>query len=114
MAHRMAWFAEYGRWPEPCALHRCDNPPCCNPAHLFEGTRADNMRDMWSKGRGVKPPDNSGKGEAHCSVKLTDRAVRAIRHRAAQGERKTLLAEEFSVSVSNVYAIVSRRSWDHI
>lgn len=34
-----------------CRLHRCDNPPCCNPAHTFDGTRADNVADMISKGR---------------------------------------------------------------
>lgn len=53
LAHRYAWFLTYGRWPEPCGLHLCDNPPCCNPAHLFEGDRAANNRDMAAKGRHV-------------------------------------------------------------
>jgi len=50
-APRVAFFLEHGRWPEPCALHKCDNPPCVRPDHLFEGTKADNMRDMANKGR---------------------------------------------------------------
>lgn len=50
-AHRVAFLLGYGRWPDPNALHRCDNPGCCNPAHLFEGTTEDNNRDMWNKGR---------------------------------------------------------------
>jgi hypothetical protein len=53
-AHRLAWLIAYGRWPEPCGLHRCDTRPCVNVQHLFEGTREDNMRDMWSKGRGAQ------------------------------------------------------------
>jgi hypothetical protein len=56
--HRLAFFLAHGRWPEPCALHHCDNPPCvkavadeCGPAHIFEGTLRDNQHDMTSKGR---------------------------------------------------------------
>ena len=45
-----------------CALHKCDNPPCCNPAHLFAGTRADNNTDRWLKGRyGPQPRDYHGR-----------------------------------------------------
>jgi hypothetical protein len=51
-AHRVAWMATNGPIPsEVLVCHRCDNPPCCNPAHLFVGTKADNTRDMISKGR---------------------------------------------------------------
>lgn len=50
-AHRVAFFIAEGRWPEPCALHRCDNPPCVRRDHLFEGTNADNVADKVSKGR---------------------------------------------------------------
>lgn len=51
-AHRVAWEGVYGPIPDGlCVLHRCDNPPCCNVAHLFLGTKADNNADMAAKGR---------------------------------------------------------------
>lgn len=51
-AHRIAWILAGGPVPDGmCVLHRCDNPPCCNPAHLFLGTVADNNRDRDAKGR---------------------------------------------------------------
>lgn len=50
-AHRYAWFLEYGKWPEPQALHHCDNPPCCDITHLYEGTQQNNIEDMIARGR---------------------------------------------------------------
>lgn len=56
-AHRFAWEISRGKIPDDkCVCHRCDNPPCCNPRHLFLGTRGENTLDMWAKGRGVDPP----------------------------------------------------------
>lgn len=50
-SHRYSYFLANGQWPNPMCLHRCDNPPCVNPTHLFEGTNLDNARDKLAKGR---------------------------------------------------------------
>ena len=64
LAHRFAWIRANGPIPDGMdVLHRCDNPPCCNPEHLFLGTRADNAKDMIAKGRAAwqKSPDSGGR-----------------------------------------------------
>lgn len=108
LAHRMAFFFEHGRWPRPCCCHRCDNPACCNPAHLFEGTIAENARDRMVKGRGTR-------GASQPGAKLTDQDVRDIRAnftlcRVTADE----LAERFGVSKNRIWAIVRRESWRHV
>lgn len=50
LTHRAAWFVEHGVWPEPMALHSCDNKKCCDVKHLFEGTNLDNIQDYTAKG----------------------------------------------------------------
>lgn len=70
LAPRVAWRAANGRWPGPklFVCHTCDNPSCCNPAHLWEGTAADNNRDALRKGRHGYNPDAPGwqKKLTHC------------------------------------------------
>ena len=50
-AHRVAFFLAHGRWPEPCGLHSCDNPPCCNVRHLFEGNCSAEQQGPRAQGQ---------------------------------------------------------------
>jgi hypothetical protein len=133
-AHRFAYLLAFGEIPDGmCVLHRCDNPPCQNPGHLFLGTQADNMADMASKGRGVSGttlhPELVRRGQEHWSylnpdriprgvrtpaAKLNDAAVRDIRKRVAEGVQQKDLAAQFGVSTSAISQIVARKTWGHV
>jgi hypothetical protein len=84
--------------------HHCDNPPCCNPGHLFLGTHADNTADMDAKGRGSRPRFNRAD---HPNTKLSDGQVATIRnrYRGNYGEQSAL-AREFNVSPSLIRQLV--------
>lgn len=108
-AHRTVWFLTYGHWPRLHVLHHCDNPPCVNPRHLYEGTPADNNRDKALRGR-----CNSPKGERNNLAKLKESQVLEIRKLKAIGVRTVVLAERFDVSDSTVRQINARTIWKHI
>jgi len=73
ITHRLAYAWVNGPIPDGmCVLHSCDNPPCCNPNHLFLGTQQDNVRDRCKKNR-------TPRGEAHYMAKLSDLEVEEIR-----------------------------------
>ena len=116
--HRLAFFLTHGRWPKPCCCHRCDNPPCCNPAHLFEGTHADNTRDMIAKGRGFIPkrertrPPRGAPRPRRSGAKLNEQQVRDVR--ANHALCRVSLAElgrRFGVSPGAISFIVKGISW---
>lgn len=113
MAHRVAWQLTYGEIPKGmCVCHKCDNPICCNPKHLFLGTHQDNMRDMNEKGRHKW---HSMKGEVHPKHKLTNEDVQYIRARYATGDTTFKeLAKQMGISVSNISYIVRRETWRHV
>lgn len=106
--HRMAYYLFYGDFDRNLkVLHRCDNPPCCNPKHLFLGTDADNSRDREAKGRGKQP-----KGEANAGHKLTYLQVQEIRQRYAIGDiTKAALSREYCVSQTTIGRIIRRKNW---
>ncbi len=91
-----------------CALHRCDNPICVNPDHLFVGTHEDNVRDRDKKGRG-----RVGFGENHGNAKLTDEAVRFIRDNKGK-ITQVALGKMFGVSSQNVHYIQKNLFWKHV
>lgn len=106
-AHRVAYEIFVGSIPSGMhVLHRCDNPPCCNPAHLFVGSHLDNMEDMARKGRVV-----CGRKTKHHNVKLTEKDVREIRSIAKYHGINRDLARRFGVSDQQIYTIRSGKQW---
>lgn len=89
------------------ACHRCDNPPCCNPRHIYYGTRQQNVDDMWARER-------TPRGSARTQAKLDEASVLSIRQRFAAGETSTRLAVEYGVSDSLISYIVNGRAWQHV
>src|SRR5262249_43761985 len=121
-AHRLAWTLEHGPIPNGLnVLHRCDNPPCCNPAHLFLGTLADNSADAARKGRMCHGDRHHSRaqrelrprGEQHRQAKLTDGDVLAIRQLYRDGHSQRELARRFGVSKSAVGCLVRGQTWTH-
>lgn len=87
-----------------CALHRCDNPNCVNPRHLYWGSRADNAADAFARNR-------IPLGEERSTAKLTEAEVVQIRLRYAKGERGSDLAREYGISRPTLYQITSGKKW---
>lgn len=98
-AHRVSWELHKGAIADGLfCCHRCDQPLCVNPAHLFLGTASDNSIDMVRKGR--------------VRAKLVTHEVREIRRRHAAGQRShKLLAQEYGVSTALIHRILSRQIW---
>lgn len=111
-ANRAAWVLVNGPIPDGMLVcHHCDNPPCCNPAHLFLGTNSDNIADRDAKGRQARVPGKKGEGShlAH----LTLQQVSEIRARyAAGGITYRELAPQYSVSEGAIGKVVRRDRWD--
>jgi hypothetical protein len=107
VSHRVAFFLSKGPIPEGIIVcHTCDNPPCCNPDHLWLGTAADNAVDRANKGRG-----HSQKGDAHPCAILTEQDVIKIRM-DPRGAKS--LARVYGVSRSTIRCARSGRTWGHI
>lgn len=107
-AARVAYELTYGPMKEGLeACHKCDNPPCCNPAHIFAGTHQDNMDDMVAKGRNAK-------GEKYPQTKLKADDVRQIRQLCADGMSQESVGKQFGISQASVWFIVTRKRWKHI
>lgn len=106
-AHRFAYKIVNGTIPRGMGvLHKCDNPPCCNPSHLFLGTQSDNLHDMAQKGRNAK-------GERSGTAKLTKSDVIEIRS-TYPSKTMQVLADRYGVTLSTISKIVHRERWAHI
>lgn len=133
-AHRVAWVLTNGMLPGGLdVLHKCDNPPCCNPAHLWLGTQADNNADRDAKGRGGGPKlkeyyrTHPGVAKArskniprrlginHPMRKIDDDIVREIRALYSRGKFSARrVAEHLGISEGIVYSVISGKTWSHV
>lgn len=105
LASRVSWQVHYGDIPKGLNVcHKCDNPPCVNPEHLFLGTQQDNVTDMMLKGR-IK---NDHKIGSRHNVKLTESQVLEIR---ASSESGVSLAARFGVTKTTISDVRTRKSW---
>ncbi len=109
LAHRISYRIAYGHLPtEMLVCHRCDNPKCVRPDHLFLGTSLDNVRDAINKGRACL----LGEESAASKIKTSD--VLKIRQMAKDGIPCAVIAKSFPINDSQVLNIFHRRSWPHI
>ena len=109
-AHRVSYELHKGEIVDGlCVCHTCDNRRCVNPAHLWLGTHADNVRDMVQKGR-----TRQTRGQDNHLAKLTEADVISIRELAKQGIVRRVIAKQFGVSTAHIHRIVWRRMWAHV
>jgi hypothetical protein len=105
-AHRYAFEQHHGAVPDGLFVcHRCDNPSCVRPDHLFAGTHSDNMADCRAKLR-------NNIGARNGQSKLTDDEVRQIR--AIRGESQQSIARRFGITQTVVSGIRRRATWRHV
>lgn len=124
-AHRVAYALTYPSFnPSLNVCHSCDfgHGGCVRPDHLWQGSQADNLRDMHKKGRSAKMDERWTKTHSEalhrgnqCSwAKLTDDQVREIRKYAALGASHTALAQEYKVGRPMITMIVNGKRWKHV
>lgn len=123
LAHRLAfalWNGPIGAGLYVC--HRCDQPLCVSPQHLFLGTPLENAQDCQRKGRGAvgdkngsrTKPERRARGERVATARLTAEMVLAIRALSSAGATLRSLARENGVSPTAIAKIVKRESWMHL
>lgn len=109
-AHRLAWELTYGPIPDGMLVcHRCDNPPCCRPDHLFLGTARDNTQDAIVKNRRGAPPVR--RGEQHPHRKLAGSDVVEIRRLLGLGSPQKDLAARFGIGAAQMSRIANGKQW---
>ena len=108
-SHRFSWILKNGTVPDEIyVLHKCDNPKCVNPSHLFLGTQQDNIKDKIYKNR-------QAKGEKNGSSKLTVNQVKQIRHLCREGQlTQVKIGKIFHINQTTVSRICTIKNWRHI
>lgn len=110
--HRVSWRLHFGSIPDGLqVLHRCDNPACVRPDHLWLGTQTENIADMDAKGR---RRFNSAKGTQLPQAKLTEADIPVIRQMISEGVIDRLIAERFGVTRLAILLIRHGKNWRHI
>lgn len=109
--HRLVYEQANGKIPDGMLVcHRCDVRSCINPDHLFVGTHADNILDMWAKKR-WKPSAQDNNGERNPNSKLSSSDVVQIIQMKASGIKAKHLSELFGVDKTQIYKICSGKAW---
>ncbi len=104
-AHRIAWILTHG-YPKQWVLHKCNNPACVNPNHLYEGTPADNVRDRELAGNG---PSVNPKAKR----RLTAAQVLTVKEMLAMGIKQREIATHFNIGVSTINRIHTGKAWNN-
>ena len=116
LAHRLAYEDAFGPIPEGmCVCHRCDNPACVNPEHLFLGTHEENMADMVRKGRSPKHSKSRDmRGVRNSRHKLTEETATWAMARMLAGEPQKSVAQAFGVSPVTINHLWTGKNWRHL
>jgi hypothetical protein len=110
MAHRLSYEMEVGKIPDGLqVLHRCDNPSCVKPSHLFLGTQKDNLADCKAKGRWRYQPRNQS-GERNPNSILNDAQVASMLAELAAGGRPVSVARKYGIAYKTLWAIRHRKT----
>jgi hypothetical protein len=107
LAHRASWLLHFGDPGEMCVLHKCDNPACVNPLHLFVGTMKDNTQDARRKGR-------LNQGINNWAAKLNPAAVLLIRDARRLGFTYDAIARELGLDIKTVWKAINGLTWTHV